>query len=141
MLGQGIACSNPVGRPSNPSLQRTRLRSPLNSISLGARNRSRQLKMETQRVLDQHEVKVLLDDLCVKLGFCLPPANQATLIAVPPPDAKSFTDSVITLEGLDPTTCDRRVYRKVRALVTAAFQHEEPGHAPRRARAHRSHPR
>lgn len=74
------------------------------------------------RVLDKHEVDVLLSTLCVKLGFCLGSADQASLLESPPGDVKTFTDTVIALEGLDPATYDRRIYRAVRDVVRRAFE-------------------
>ena len=44
----------------------------------------------------------LLFDLCVKYGFCLPPADSERLMNDPPPDADAFTDAVFIAEGMDP---------------------------------------
>ncbi len=84
----------------------------------------------SQRVLDKHEVEVLLDRLCVKLGFCLQPADYVSLIESPPIDVKSFTDAVIAFEGLDPTTYDRRIYRAVREMVRVAFDNAKSRDSP-----------
>jgi hypothetical protein len=48
------------------------------------------------------EVGWLLEELCVDLGFCLAPADQAQIRAAPPPDVDAFTDAVMVAEGLDP---------------------------------------
>jgi hypothetical protein len=71
--------------------------------------------------LPGHKVRTLLDTLCVDLGFCLAPDAIARLCDDPPPTSDEFTDAVFRLEGLDPTTADRHVYRQVRAVVARAF--------------------
>ena len=71
--------------------------------------------------LSSHEVRILLDDLCVRLGFCLPPAERMRLCEAPPADTRSFTDAVFHAEGLDPATADLHLYRQVRARVARAF--------------------
>jgi hypothetical protein len=66
-------------------------------------------------------VDPLLYDLCVELGFCLPPEVRARLRASPPPDVDSFTDTVMTAEGLDPMTHEP-LRRQVRERVRSAFE-------------------
>jgi hypothetical protein len=58
------------------------------------------------------EVQQLLDDLCVKLGFCLPPTEQRRLRESPPLDADSFTDAVVEAEKMDP-----RLHEQLRRQV------------------------
>jgi hypothetical protein len=41
----------------------------------------------------------LLEELCVKLGFCLPPSEGRRLEQLPPGDVDGFTDAVIEAEG------------------------------------------
>ena len=48
----------------------------------------------------------LLYDLCVDLGFCLPPDDQQRLRESPPQDPDSFTDAVFEAEGMDPRDHD-----------------------------------
>jgi hypothetical protein len=52
-------------------------------------------------------VEGLLWDICVRYGFCLPPDEQAALIAAPPLDVDSFVDAVLVAEGRDPMLCDK----------------------------------
>jgi hypothetical protein len=66
-------------------------------------------------------VRPLLDELCVDLGFCLPPDKAAARIQAPPTDVESFTDAVFVAEGLDPMMADKRVRRQVRERVARAF--------------------
>ena len=76
-------------------------------------------------VLTPPEVEKLLRDLCVRLGFCLPPDEQQRLETSPPADVRSFTDAVFVAEGLDPETASRNLYRQVGDLVTDAFRRTE----------------
>ncbi|MGW0819243.1 hypothetical protein ACWD00_39620 [Streptomyces viridiviolaceus] len=48
------------------------------------------------------EVQQLLYELCVDLGFCLPPQEQHHLMETPPADADTFTEAVFEAEGMDP---------------------------------------
>ncbi len=57
-------------------------------------------------VLKGSQVKQLLDDLCVHVGFCLPLADQLRLQDSVPSDPDAFTDAVFRAEGLDPSTAD-----------------------------------
>ncbi|MEU2371254.1 hypothetical protein ACPCIX_04850 [Streptomyces pseudogriseolus] len=52
------------------------------------------------------EVGELLYELCVDLGFCLPPDDMRRLKEAPPTDADSFTDAVFAAEGMDPAAHD-----------------------------------
>jgi hypothetical protein len=63
----------------------------------------------------------LLEALCVKLGFCLPPEERRRLQNEPPGDVKEFTDAVFAAEGLNPDLADRHLYRQVRTMVQEAF--------------------
>ena len=73
-------------------------------------------------MLTQHELDRLLTTLCVRNGFCLPPDAENKLRDVIPSGPVAFTDAVFTLEGLDHSTADRRLYRAIRAVVEAAFR-------------------
>jgi len=74
--------------------------------------------------LSRERAYVLLDQLCVELGFCLPPNDRTRLVAEPPDSVKAFTDAVFTAEGLDPDLADSDLYRQVQAEVAKAFQAE-----------------
>ncbi len=67
----------------------------------------------------------LLYELCTKLGYCLPPEDQARILAAPPGDVDSFTDEVLRVEGLDPTSVDRHQRRELRDLVSRHFAVDE----------------
>jgi hypothetical protein len=63
----------------------------------------------------------LLDDLCVRLGYCLPPADQQRLINDAPMSVDEFTDAVVNAEGFDPVLTATTPRQQVRRMVAAAF--------------------
>ncbi|MET8894064.1 hypothetical protein [Streptomyces albogriseolus] len=69
----------------------------------------------TQRDV-QADVGELLYELCVDLGFCLPPDDMRRLREAPPTDADSFTDAVFEAEGMDPAEHDE-LRKQVREAV------------------------
>jgi hypothetical protein len=83
------------------------------------------------RPLSESEVDRLLGELCVRLGFCLPPDDQERLRADPPSDADTFTDAVLLAERMDPVLADASLRRSVRARVIDAFNREPFGSAER----------
>lgn len=44
----------------------------------------------------------LLYDICVELGFCLPPKDKARICAIEFWDADAFTAEVFRIEGMNP---------------------------------------
>ena len=54
-------------------------------------------------------MEALLNELCAKYGHCLPPDEQAALIAEPPESLDAFVDAVLLAEGDDPAFYDKRV--------------------------------
>ncbi|SCG75607.1 hypothetical protein [Micromonospora humi] len=48
----------------------------------------------------ERDVRRLLDELCVKLGICLPPAENRRLRESPPAGVDTFTDAVLEAEGM-----------------------------------------
>ena len=48
-------------------------------------------------------LEFLLYDICVDLGFCLPPVDSARICATESWDAEAFAVEVFRVEGLDPT--------------------------------------
>ncbi len=65
-------------------------------------------------------VASLLAELCVDLGFCLPPEEYDRLRDAPPRAVDAFTDAVFVAEGLDPRL-DTRLRRQVRERVVRHF--------------------
>ena len=58
----------------------------------------------------------LLDQLCIELGFCLPPADQHRLRHEPPLDADDFVNAVFVAEGLEPDA-NGDLWRRVKDRV------------------------
>jgi len=72
------------------------------------------------------QVEALLYELCVVLGFCLPPDEQARLRESPPTDVDTFTDAVIRAEGLDPhADIPLHMRRDIRSRVAEHFRKAE----------------
>ncbi len=76
-------------------------------------------------------IELLLHELCVDLGFCLPPSSQQALINNPPLDIDEFTDAVIRAEGLDPysdvSLHSRRDIRRRVAKYLSSDHYDENG--------------
>jgi hypothetical protein len=73
-------------------------------------------------VISKKQVGVLLDKLCVELGFCLPSEDAVRLQQDPPPNVRAFVDAVFAVEGLEPSTADRRLHRQVRDMVAEVYR-------------------
>ena len=72
------------------------------------------------------QVEALLSELCVVLGFCLLPDEQARLRESPPTDVDTFTDAVIRAEGLDPhADIPLHMRRDIRSRVAEHFRKAE----------------
>lgn len=74
---------------------------------------------------DDDGVPRLLEQLCVKFGFCLDPVEWQQIVDDPPTSADTFTDAVIVGDGLDPVTIDSGLRRQVRDLVRESLWPEE----------------
>jgi hypothetical protein len=64
-------------------------------------------------------VQRVLDELCVVLGFCLGPAENARLCAEPPTSVDAFVEAVIRSEGMDPVYLDGNLLEQMRQIVLA----------------------
>jgi hypothetical protein len=73
--------------------------------------------LETKDMSAQAAVEALLDELCVRLGVCLPPDAKEALVANPPGEVEAFTDAVIRAEGMDPVLIDSGLRRSIREMV------------------------
>jgi hypothetical protein len=82
-------------------------------------------------MVNPNDVKALLEQLCLDLGFCLPPSEAARLCASPPRTVLDFTEAVFRAEGLlPPEVADRRLFRQVRDRVANAFRSSEERSEP-----------
>ncbi|MEU1844417.1 hypothetical protein [Micromonospora sediminicola] len=64
----------------------------------------------------ESDVRGLLDELCVKLGFCLPPEVRRRLRESPPGGVDGFTDAIFEAEGMSGSE-HPDLRRQVRAVV------------------------
>jgi hypothetical protein len=64
------------------------------------------------------QLELLLEQLCVELGFCLPPDEQIRLVSSPPSSVRAFTDAVFLAEGLDPQLANARLWQQVADRVS-----------------------
>ncbi len=79
--------------------------------------------------LSPKQVAALLDELCIDLGFCLPPNHRTRLQNEPPAEADALADAIIRAEGLDPDADIRRkLCRDVKARVAKHFKIAEGSH-------------
>ena len=113
MLRTAVRCSSPIRNGRQP-LPPERLAAP-SRAHRGSRLTSHSANLQT--VDDQVDIAVdlqgLLDELCVRLGFCLPPQEQERLRQTRPPlDVDEFTDAVFVAERMDP-----RLYKASRRRV------------------------
>lgn len=67
------------------------------------------------------DVSKLLDDLDLRLGFCLSPSDRQIILADPPSSVDAFTDVVVIAEGLDPVLVAAEHRNQIRSLVAAGF--------------------
>jgi hypothetical protein len=58
--------------------------------------------LDTEGFMSEREVRKLLDVLCVKYGFCLPPLWHARLQKNPPRSIDKYTDTVFRARGTQP---------------------------------------
>jgi len=56
----------------------------------------------------QMQYVALLDELCVRYGYCLSTRNRDLILADPPADPSAFIDAVLVAEGLNPEYVDGR---------------------------------
>lgn len=74
------------------------------------------LNLMGRRADQDSRVQQLLDELCVRLGFCLPPEDNDRLCESPPANAAAFTDAVIAAEGMGDMS-NTSLRRQVREVV------------------------
>jgi hypothetical protein len=78
--------------------------------------------------LSEAEAQRLLNVLCVKYGFCLPPLWSARLERNPPRSINKFLNTVFHAEGLDPISADSGMYKAMREEVRVAFERSKSPH-------------
>ena len=70
-------------------------------------------------------VHALLGELCIEVGYCLPPKAHDLIEADPPTDPRSFADLVIKLEVDGDEQGDTEYYDQVLELVLRTFEGAE----------------
>jgi len=70
------------------------------------------------------KIEVLLSELCVDLGFCLPPQAIVYFREHPPLDIDAFATAVFEAAGVD-VGGSRHLWRQVRERVAAHFHRWE----------------
>ena len=74
-----------------------------------------------------NRVEALLNELCVRYGYCLSPNETAAVIADPPRDVEGFVDAVPVAEGHDLPSFDKGQRRVVTAVVRKWIDDEHSG--------------
>lgn len=69
-------------------------------------------------------VEVLLSELCLKLGYCLPPKDIVRLSVNPPGTVDDFTKAVFAAEGIE-YEGERQRWRSARDIVALHFSRWE----------------
>jgi hypothetical protein len=82
--------------------------------------------MRRQLSTSENWLEKLLDEVCVDLGFCLPPWEQTRLLHSPPRSIDAFADAIFVAEGLSPRLADEKLWKKVRDVVSKHFQYHVP---------------
>jgi hypothetical protein len=59
----------------------------------------------------------LLDELCVKYGWCLGPDDRAGLLQADAPDAEAIADAIVDGELGDADVCDAKTRRWLIAMI------------------------
>ncbi len=75
--------------------------------------------------LSEDQAEALLCDLCVILGFCIPPSDGDRIKSNPPTDIEEFIDAVYEAEGTDEKT-NERCRPLMREIVTEHFNRCRP---------------
>jgi hypothetical protein len=79
-------------------------------------------------MLSPDKAEPLLQELCTRLGVCLPPEARASLLGAVPQDRAGFTDMVLSLEGL--RFPPPRLRREVAEVVDRAYERAARGDWP-----------
>ena len=68
----------------------------------------------------QSELKILLDELCIELGFCLPPDAIRNILEKTNISAEEFTQFVLLGEGMKPEI-EIQHFRTIKNKFTSKF--------------------
>jgi hypothetical protein len=71
----------------------------------------------------EKEIRIFLDEICVELGFCLPPKDIENLVDRKYYEADQFVREIFTVEGMNPER-ELRLFRQVKKRFTDRFGYE-----------------
>jgi hypothetical protein len=77
---------------------------------------STRLLAEVKNASIKLALQKVLDELCVELGCCLDPAENARPRRDPPEGVDAFVDAVVRSEGIDPMYIDTDLKRLLQAV-------------------------
>lgn len=72
----------------------------------------------------QKSIENLLDNICVQLGFCLPPTEQEKIASQNSWQATEFAMAVISAEGLNPEY-EKKWVKEISSRFTSYFGSSE----------------
>ena len=75
--------------------------------------------------MNRTKTERLLDNLCVELGFCLPPDEYIRLSNTHAHSATFFTNAIFSAEELDPVVADKKLWRQVHDQVAEFLINED----------------
>jgi len=76
-------------------------------------------------MMTRERMRRLLDELCIELGFCIPPKVKAELMENPPVDETACVNAVIRAEGLEPEQVALTMFRDMKARARRYYKEEE----------------
>ena len=71
----------------------------------------------------ENEIKSLLDELCIELGFCLPPEAIDKITSKRRFEADQFTREVILAEGMNPEL-EKQHFKSIKRKFTERYGNE-----------------
>jgi len=115
-----------TARRTNPPNRETHSRVPLpDSPKIAAQIFARRIGydggMEYTK-LSPKAVCWVLEELCVRLGYCIPPAGYERLMNDPPTDIEQFIDAVFEAEKGTDERANKRCRPEARKIVTRHFE-------------------
>jgi hypothetical protein len=66
------------------------------------------------------QIRAVLSELCVRLGYCLPPSEYEAVESDPPTNPLAFAELAVTLEGVGELDAD--AFERVLEIVVKTFQ-------------------
>lgn len=67
--------------------------------------------------MGRSQVEWLLEDLCVRFGYCIPAEARARLVQEPPETVEAFVHALVDAEGEDLGSVDKRMLAQMKECV------------------------